>query len=80
MLPTDIRFKKLSEDQKWFLLCGFLEKVSDEEMRFIYNNRPKAEITDELADALETRGYTRAQIKRMRAELEKAGLADGHNF
>lgn len=73
VLPTDEKFKRLTERQKELLLFSFLEQPSEMELHYAYRKRKEKE--DQFSinyDNLRKRGYTEEQIRRMRIEIEKA--------
>ncbi len=77
VLPTEHRFKELSEIQKHLLLVGYLESPTSEEMHAAYQQQDAAgaTITEEDEKDFKNIGYTEEQIERMKQQLEAAGLA-----
>jgi len=74
VLPTDDRFKRLTENQKNLLFIGWLENPSSEQLKEWYDRKEDTPvITDEDAKNFEELGYRKEQIARMRDQLEKAG-------
>lgn len=72
VLPTEDRYKQLSEQQKYLLFLGFVGQPTDEEMHASYRNSQTIGIGDREKKNLQGLGYTSAQILKMRKELEKA--------
>lgn len=72
VLPTDERFKKLTEKQKGLLIKSFLEQPTDMELHMAYQERQKREREFSLDyDSLRKSGFSEEQIGRMRREMEK---------
>jgi len=72
VLPTDERFLNLSDEQKNLLFVGYLERATDEAIYQSYHSKPEMAVTDEDADVLTKAGYSPAQIRRIRYNLEVA--------
>ena len=74
VLPTSKEFKKLTEYQKVFLLQGYLEQPTSEEIRHSYLSETRSLVTDEDEAAFREVGFTAEQIKRMKKQLAEAGM------
>lgn len=78
ILPTDQRFKDLSDKQKVLLLVSFFESPLDE-WAYIAHQKSKYEgkaVDDATAENLKNLGYTQEQIERMREQLRLAAEAE----
>ena len=76
ILPTDERYKKLTENQKYLLYIGWLELPTSEQIKQWYAKKSgEPIITDEDAENFRKLGYTSAQIKKMKEQLENAGYS-----
>ena len=74
MLPTEDRFKRLTENQKGLLYTSWLELPSSDQLKAWYDKKSgDPVVTDQDAKNFEDLGYTKAQIKRMKEQLENAG-------
>lgn len=71
----------MSEDQKNLLLYGFLERPLDYDVHVSYNTKAEAILNDDIAENLtKVCGYTPAQIRRIRMNLEIANKeTNGYN-
>jgi len=75
VLPTDQRFLELSQKQKDLLFVSFLEMPTDSVMRQTHiESKRLAEIDDDTATNLKNLGYTDAQLAKIRAQLQLAGV------
>lgn len=76
MLPTEERFKRLTDLQKYFLFQGWLHQPTSDEVRFSFISEvlSKALVTKDDEENFMTLGYEAEQIERMKNELAKAGL------
>lgn len=74
VLPTDDRYRLLSEEQKILLYTHYMEFATGEEARMlkIMQSREELTIDDEEARALMQAGYTKDQILRIRKNLKEA--------
>jgi hypothetical protein len=78
VLPTDQRFKDLSEKQKLLLLVSFFESPLDE-WAYLAHQKSKQVTTamnDETVENLKNIGYTKEQIARMMNQLQAAAEAN----
>jgi len=76
VLPTDERYKKLTENQKYLLYIGWLELPTSKQIKLWYAKKSgEPIITDEDANNFKKLGYTSAQIKKMKEQLENAGYS-----
>ena len=76
MLPTDDRFKTLTEKQKELLLISFLEQPTEEQLHMAYQQSQKREADFNVNPTnLRKTGYSEEQIRRIRAELDKVKKA-----
>lgn len=70
MLPTDERFKSLTDKQKNLLLSMYLEFPTSEVLHTIYEEEyaehPK--VSEEEEEGLKRLGYSPEQIKKMKEE------------
>ena len=74
MLPTEERYKRLTENQKYLLYVGWLELPSSEQMKLWHDKKAGDPIiTDEDAKNFKNLGYTKDQIKHMKEQLQNAG-------
>lgn len=74
VLPTEERFKALSDRQKYLLFLGFVEQPKHEDMHQAYWRTRTTQIGEQDEKNLKSLGYTPEQLKRMQEQLEKAGL------
>lgn len=76
VLPTDERFKRLTDRQKDLLIVSFLEQPSAEDLHFSYGKRKEREREFSINyDNLRKRGYTEEQIRRIRSQIDEAKKA-----
>jgi hypothetical protein len=77
VLPTDDRFKQLTDRQKELLWVGFLNGGDDNAMRSNYQEQQRndMEIDEQEEEDLLKCGYTKEKIARMKAELKKVSLS-----
>lgn len=74
VLPTEERYKRLTENQKYLLYIGWLELPTSDQVKLWYTKKTGEPIvTDEDAKDFEKLGYSKAQVKRIREQLENAG-------
>jgi len=74
VLPTEERYKRLTENQKYLLYIGWLELPSSEQMKLWHDKKAGDPIiTDEDAKNFKNLGYTKDQIKHMKEQLQNAG-------
>jgi hypothetical protein len=78
VLPTDRKYKRLTDKQKELLFMGWLELPTSDELRQYHmhiqtTNTPV--ITEDDAASFQRLGYTREQIAKMKDQLKKAGFA-----
>ena len=73
VLPTEDRFKYLTERQKYLLFIGFVEQPRHDDMHKAYAMSRRATINSSDGLNLKKLGYTDEQIRKMREQLEKAG-------
>jgi hypothetical protein len=79
VLPTEDRFKRLTEDQKVLLFFGWLENPSSDQLKRHHDRRATDPVIDDVAaENFKKRGYTSDQIKRMREQLENAGYRQSY--
>ena len=71
VLPTDERFKKLTEDQIELLFISFISMPGDEDYKRAYiRKRTGEELASGLPrEALRKMGYTDEQIKKIAEEV-----------
>jgi hypothetical protein len=75
VLPTDDRFKRLTENQKNFLFTGWLELPTSDQIKEWYTKRENEPVvSDEDAENFKKLGYTDAQIRHIKEQLENAGF------
>ena len=73
VLPTDDRFKRLGDEQKYMLFKAYLEQpLSDEIHKAYRQSKPTLDTTTE--NNLKKLGYTPEQLRRLQHEIEKAGI------
>ena len=76
VLPTDKRFKRLTENQKTLLFHGWTELPSSEQIKRFYDKKSGDPVIDDTAEKnFKKLGYSSKQIQKMKGELEKAGFA-----
>lgn len=73
VLPTEDRFKRLGEEQKYLLFIGFLEQAQPDDIHRGYHSN-KARLEGETLVNLKKMGYSDRQLARMKDQLEKAGI------
>lgn len=76
VLPTEDRFKQLSDRQKYLLWLGFVDQAPDEHLHASYQAGRSTSFGETDKKNLRGLGYTPEQLLRMQKELEKA-QADG---
>ena len=75
VLPTDERYKKLHEEQKYLLFVGFLEQPLPEEIHSAYRQKnPSTHIKESELLSLEKCGYGSEAIEELRKQFKLAGL------
>lgn len=74
MLPTNRDFKRLTEYQKIFLLQGYLEQPTSEEIKYSYLSETQSLVTEKDEIAFKEIGFAEEQIKRMKEQLAEAGM------
>lgn len=79
VLPTDKRFKDLTENQKELLLAGFIENPTDKEIMQYYRNMSKELINEDDIIAFKEMGYTQEQIDRIQKNMQIAMAVIGEN-
>lgn len=76
ILPTDKRYKRLTENQKYLLYIGWLELPTSDQIKLWYTKKSgEPVISEEDETNFKKIGYTSAQIKRMKKQLENAGYS-----
>jgi len=76
-LPTEDKFKSLTEHQKVLLFYGYLYSPTDDQIRehYLSGVEPSTMISeDDKRDFVEVLGYTEEQVERMSENLKAAGL------
>lgn len=74
VLPTDDRYKKLTENQKTLLFYGWTELPSSEQIKRFHDGKAGDPVIDDTAEKNFARvGYTPDQIERMKEQLNNAG-------
>lgn len=75
-MPTDDRFKQLTDRQKLLLFYGWVELPSSEQIKRHHDRKGEIPVIDDsTADDLKKLGYTPKQITKMREQLENAGYS-----
>ena len=74
MLPTNRDFKRLTEYQKMFLLQGYLEQPTSEEIKYSYLSEVQSLVTAEDEIAFKDIGFATEQIEKVKDQLSKAGM------
>lgn len=72
VLPTEDRYKKLTEKQKYLLFLGFVDQPTDEQMHRSYRASKTTYIGKEEKQNLSALGYLPEQLRYMQDQLEKA--------
>lgn len=76
VLPTDDRFKRLTENQKVLLFFGWKELPTSDQIKQFFDRKQGDPVIDEGAEKSFRRiGYTPAQIRRMKEQLANAGYS-----
>ena len=76
ILPTDERYKRLTENQKHLLYVGWLELPTSDQIKAWYAKKATDPvISEDDANNFAKLGYSKEQIKRMREQLENAGYS-----
>ena len=76
VLPTEKRFKQLTDNQKYLLYIGWLELPTSDQIKKWYDRKSDDPvITKDDAKNFEKLGYSKEQIKRMKEQLENAGYS-----
>ena len=76
VLPTEERFKQLTENQKHLLYFSWLELPSSDQIKMWHDKKAGEPIvTESDAKDFEKLGYTKAQIKRIKEQLSNAGYS-----
>lgn len=72
VLPTEERYKELTDRQKYLLFQGFIERPQDDDIHRAYwiSQRDSFSKKDEVN--LLGLGYTQEQLTKMKDQLEKA--------
>jgi len=75
ILPTDERYKKLSEDQIEILFCNFLSSPIDEEYKNTYRQgMSKKDVVKSMPTELfKDMGYSEEDIKQISQEIVMGG-------
>jgi len=75
ILPTDERYKKLSEDQIEILFCSFLSSPIDEEYRKTYRKgMSKTDVIKTMPKELFTEmGYSEKDMEQISQEIAMGG-------
>lgn len=74
VLPTDPRFKELTENQKVLLFHGWVHNAnSDDLYRHQIRKDQEPGVTQEDEATFRSAGYSTEQINRIKSELRKAG-------
>ena len=74
VLPTDERYKNLTERQKALLFHGWLHNArSDDLYRYQREKDTEPGITGDDEQDFRKAGYSTEQVNRIKAELRKAG-------
>ena len=74
ILPTDPRFKELTENQKALLFHGWLHNAnSDDLYRYQRERDHEPGVTTDDEKTFQNAGYSTEQINHIKAELRKAG-------
>lgn len=79
VLPTDDRFKKLTNNQKDLLLAGFIENPTDKEIIQYHRNIEKEIVNEDDIEAFREGGYTEDQIERIQKNIQIAMAAMGES-
>lgn len=75
VLPTEDRFKRLTQRQKDLLYLGWLELPTSDQIKSWYTQKQgEPVVTDSDAKNFKKLGYTGEQIKRIKEQLSKAGF------
>lgn len=77
VLPTEDRYKRLTDRQKYLLFQGFINRPSDADIHRAYQISQRLFISHEEEANWMKRGYSLEQIKRMKHEIEKAEIGSG---
>jgi hypothetical protein len=76
ILPTDERYKRLTDNQKVLLFYGWVDLPSTDEIRMSQSRRAgDPVIGEEDTKIFKNLGYTPAQIRKMKEQLENAGYS-----
>ena len=77
ILPTDERFKQLTEDQMELLFCYFVSNPTDEQYRKAhYSNLSKEEVMETLPeDKIKEMGYSEKELKDIKDALIIGGVS-----
>lgn len=79
ILPTDERYKQLTENQKYLLYFGWLELPTSDQIKEYHTKKAGDPlITDTDAKDFKKLGYSAKQIKRMKEQLENAGYSQSN--
>ena len=74
VLPTEERYKRLTDNQKNLLFLSWLELPTSEQIKLWYTKKiGEPVITEKDTKDFMKLGYSKAQIKRMKEQLENAG-------
>jgi hypothetical protein len=74
VLPTEERYKRLTDNQKNLLFLGWLELPTSEQIKEWYTKKiGEPVVTEQDAKDFVKLGYSKSQIKRIREQLENAG-------
>jgi hypothetical protein len=77
VLPTELKYKQLSEEQKTLLFVGFMELPTSEQLKLNYSDERQRNImTDDDKEAFKRLGYSKEKIRKIEDELRKAGLME----
>lgn len=74
ILPTDERFKQLTEKQKLLLFYGWTELPSSDQIKVYYDRKEETPVINaDDEENFKRIGYTSKQIAKMKEQLENAG-------
>ena len=74
VLPTEERFKKLTPNQKALLYTGWVELPTSDQIKKFYDSKDTDPVITKSDETnFKALGYTPAQLKRMKEQLENAG-------
>jgi len=73
VLPTEDRFKRLGEEQKYLLFTGFLNQPLMDDIHRAHQSS-RISVDGEAGENLKKLGYTDQQLARIKDQMEKAGI------